>query len=61
MDRTELINKYSSDAEQRILLSHIYDLWVSRNDRTIIRSSDFISENDLSAVKLMQKTDEYSR
>lgn len=53
MDRTELINKFSSDNEQRVLLSHIYDLWTSRNDRNVIRTSDFISESDLTAVKSM--------
>lgn len=55
MDKTEIINKYSSDAEQRVLLGHIYDLWSARNDRNIIRTSDFLSEKDIYAAKAMLK------
>ena len=51
MDKTQLIDKFSSNAEQKILLSHIYDLTVRRDDRNVITVSDFLSENDVNTVK----------
>lgn len=50
MDKTQLIDRFSSKPEQRILLSHIYDLMLRRNDRNIITVSEFISEVDCYAV-----------
>lgn len=46
MNKTEIINKISSDPEQRILLSHIFDLCERRNGRNVITASDFMSEPD---------------
>ena len=56
MNKTELINKISSDSEQRILLSHIYDLCERRNGRNVIASSDFMSESNAHAVEILVNT-----
>ncbi len=56
MNKTEIINKISSDPEQRVLLSHIFDLCERRNDRNIITSSDFMSEPDASLAEILINT-----
>ncbi len=56
MNKTELINKISSDAEQRILLSHVYDLCERRDGRNIITASDFMSEPDAHAAQILINT-----
>ncbi len=56
MNKTEIINKISSDPEQRILLSHIFDLCERRNDRNVITSSNFMSEPDASLVEILINT-----
>lgn len=51
MEKTQLIDRYSDNAEQRVTLSHIYDLMIRSADRNILLSSDFISERDRGAVE----------
>lgn len=46
MDKNQLIDRFASNSEQRILLSHIYDLALRRNDRNILTVSNFMSEVD---------------
>ncbi len=53
MNKTELINKISSDSERKILLSHIFDLCERRNGRNVITSSDFMSEPDLRLAEIL--------
>ena len=50
MDKTQLITKFSSNYEQKILLSHIYDLAQRRDGRNILTSSNFLSESDCNLV-----------
>lgn len=56
MNKTEIINKISSDPEQRILLSHIFDLCERRNSRNVITASDFISEPDTYLAEILINT-----
>ena len=56
MNKTEIINKISSDPEQRILLSHVFDLCERRDSRNIITASDFISEPDAHAAEILINT-----
>lgn len=56
MNKTEIINKISSDPEQRILLSHIFDLCERRNSRNVITASDFLSEPDAYLAEILINT-----
>ena len=56
MNKTEIINKISSDPEQRILLSHIFDLCERRNGRNVITVSDFMSEPDAHLAEVLINT-----
>ncbi len=56
MNKTEIINKISSDPEQRILLSHIFDICERRNGRNVITSSDFMSEPDAHLAEILINT-----
>lgn len=56
MNKTEIINKISSDSEQRILLSHIFDLCERRNGRNVITASDFMSEPDAYLAEILINT-----
>lgn len=53
MNKTEIINKISSDPEQKILLSHIFDLCERRNGRNVVTSSDFMSEPDSRLAEIL--------
>lgn len=50
MEKSILINKYSSDPDQKLLLSHIYDLMSRCNDRNVITVSNFLTEAEINAV-----------
>lgn len=56
MNKTEIINKITSDSDRRILLSHIYDLCERRNGRNIITASDFMSEPDARLAEILINT-----
>ena len=53
MDKTQLINRYSANDEQRILLSHIYDLRIKRDSRNVITVSNFLSDSECTLADLM--------
>lgn len=53
MDKTSLIDRYSDNAEQRVLLSHVYDLMLRSVNRNLLTASDFIAERDRMAVASM--------
>ena len=50
MERTQLINKFSSNNEHKILLSHIFDLAQRRDGRNILTVSNFMSETECNIV-----------
>ncbi len=56
MNKTEIINKITSDPAQRILLSHIFDLCERRDGRNVITASDFLSESDAHSAENLINT-----
>ncbi len=56
MNKTEIINKISTDPNKRILLSHIFDLSERRNGRNVITASDFLSEPDVALAEILINT-----
>lgn len=53
MDKTSLVDRYSGDPEQRVLLSHLYDLMLRSHDRNLLTVSDFLTERDRRAAEAM--------
>lgn len=51
MDKNRLIDRFAASEEQRIMLSHIYDLMVRANDRNIITASRFLSEAERASAE----------
>lgn len=51
MDKNKLLDRFASSDDQRILLSHIYDLMTRSNDRNILTASRFFGEADAAAVE----------
>ncbi len=51
MDKNKLIDRFSKSDEQRILLSHIYDLIIRCSDRGVITSSNFLSESEAASAE----------
>lgn len=56
MNKTEIIKKITSDSEQRILLSHVFDLYERCKDRNVITASDFMSEPDAYLAEILINT-----
>ncbi len=51
MDKNKLIDRFASSDEQRVILSHIYDLMTRCADRNIVTSSNFLSEAEVASVE----------
>lgn len=51
MDKNKLIDRFAAGEEQRIMLSHLYDLFTRANDRNIITASRFLSETERAAAE----------
>ena len=56
MNKNQLIQRFASNSDQKILLSHIYDLAMRRDDRNILTVSNFISETDCFVVQAFLKS-----
>ncbi len=51
MDKNKLIDRFAAGEEQKIMLSHVYDLMVRASDRNIITASRFLSEAECAAAE----------
>jgi RNA-binding protein YlmH len=46
MDKNQIIEKFATNPEHKIMLSHIYDLALRRDDRNVLTASNFMSDNE---------------
>lgn len=51
MDKTVLVERYATTPEQKILYSHLLDLMLRSEQRNVVTSSSFLSENEAAGAE----------